>query len=246
MQNFPRQWPGLASDPQGARYAEWSATTAPGVATPFVEPYEPAYLQPLGTEPQPDNVSEYSVQDFEIYPTLFYEATKRAFPLDELGKRFCAPENVFAIHRELSLAVHEKFHIWIAKQNDTQLSEVMIKAYISFFNINHRTGDLEEDLYNLNVMVIKSCIGPMLSKLSMQIKQLMEIDRVAVPGPRPVNVSNRGLDGRSVFELDRFRFLPLAEILPEPDTRSRYAYIGNPATRNWADQVHDGYRAQPQ
>lgn len=240
--NFPTQWPGRANDAQGARYAQWSSEQASVSETPFVPAYESARL-PRPGQPQPNNESQYSVQDFNAYPQYFYDYTKAKFPLDELGRRFSDPKNVFAIHREISKAIHKEYNIWIAKQEDHLLAEVMIKAYISFFNINHRTGDLEEDLYNLNVMVIKSCVSSMLAALSLQIKQLMMIDRVAIPNPHPVNTSNRGLDGRSVMEMDRLRFLPLAELQPPPQrARLPHFAVNSPAARNWQDQVYDNFR----
>lgn len=240
--NFPRQWPGPADDPQGARYSQWSSEKASVSETPFVQAYESARIF-RGNQPQPNNESQYSVSDFAAFPQYFYDYTKHKFPLDELGKRFSDPRNVFAIHRELSKAIHKQYNIWIAKQDDTQLAEVMIKAYLNFFNINHRTGDLEEDLYNLNVSVIKVCVDSMLAKLSLQIKQLMMIDRVAIPNPIPVNTSNRGLDGRSVMEMDRLRFLPLAELQPPPrPSMSPFFAVNSPAARNWVDQVYDSFR----
>jgi len=242
MQNFPRQWPGPTADPQGARYAQWSQEKAAIAPTPFVEAYQPARLPPLGTRPQPDNVSAYSVDDFNIIRQYFYDNTKHRFRLDELGLRFSDPRNCFAIHREISKAIHDKYNIWIAKQDDKEFGETMLRAYINFFNINHRTGDLEEDLYNLNVMVIKRCIDTMLPKLELLIKQLLEIDRVPVPNPLPTNVNNRGLDGRSNIEMDRVLFLPLAEIQPPPQVPTQYAAIGNPASRNWEDQIHESFR----
>lgn len=244
MQNFPRQWPGPRDDPQGERYAQWSQQKAPGMETPFVEAYEPQYVPPL-SQPQPNNVSAYSVEDFYEYPSLFYEASKHKFKLDELGLKFSDPKNVFAIHRELSKEIHKQYNIWIAKQETTQLFEVMYKAYINFFNLNHRTGDLEEDLYNLNVQVIKVCLDNMLPRLAMLIRQVSMIDRVAIPNPLPVNVSNKGLDGRNSQDLSSVIFLPLAELQPPPDLPTQYQALRNPASRNWHDQIYESFRSGP-
>lgn len=241
MNNFPRQWPGPSSDPQGARYAQWSQVKAPIVDTPFVEAYQPDYV-PRVTQLQPNNVSSYGVEDFVMFPDLFWEASRHQFPLDELGKRFSDPRNVFAIHRELSKAVHEKFNIWIAKQDNNQLFEVMYRAYINFFNIQHRTGDLEEDLFNLNSTVIKVSVDNMLANLSLLIKQVSMIDRVPVPGPLPVNVNNKGLDGRNSQDLTPYIFLPMAELQPPPQLPTQYQALRNPATRNWHDQIADSFR----
>lgn len=241
MNNFPRQWPGPASDPQGERYAQWSSVKAPVAETPFVEAYQPDWVPPV-SQPQPNNVSAYSVADFVEIPDLFWEASKNKFPLDELGKKFSDPRNAFAIHRELSKAIHAKYNIWIAKQDTNQFFEVMYKAYLNFFNIAHRTGDLDEDLYNLNLTVFNVSLDNMLANLALLIRQVSMIDRVPVPIPLPVNVNNKGLDGRNSQDLTPYIFLPLADLQPPPQLPTQYQALRNPATRNWQDQIHDSFR----
>lgn len=217
MYNFPKQWPGAQSDPLGPRYSEWSQQMSSQADTPFDHAEEP-YRKPIQGS-RDLNISMYNIDDFKLIPIIFGGIVGAYYHLDEFAHAFSSSKNAFAIHTVISKGIHDQYNVWIPKQEDKELATLMAKAYLNSLNINQKTGDNNVDLYNLNSSVVDAALPPMLAKLKMDRERLLMIDRVPTPISLPVNVSNKGLDGRSVHDVSSGRFLPLADYFPETDPR---------------------------
>ena len=165
---------------------------------------------PFGT-PQQDpaqnpchpGYSFYGPEDFKDVTVYFAGHLHHKYELEPLAMVFASAENAYRIHKEVGRIIYEQMHVHIAKQDNAALAAVMANAFIGY-RTRYKRNDLHEDITYLNSMVVAALTPRAMSNLGQQQAYLALVDRVALPIPLPVNVSNKGIDGRSGYDLGRF------------------------------------------
>jgi len=147
--------------------------------------------------------SVYSVEDFRDVPVYFADLMQHNFELEPLALVFSSAENAYRIHREIARRIYEQEHINIGKQDTAVLAMVMYRAFIGY-RVRYKRNNIDEDITYLNSLVIENLTGRALWNLKSQIGYLRHVDRVAIPIPLPANVSNKGIDGKSAYDLGRY------------------------------------------
>lgn len=180
--------------PYGCREPGWRGQYGGPFGTPEQDPQQ---------NPCNGGISIYSVEDFQDVPVYFAGVLKHNYALEPLAMVFSSPENAYRIHREISRQIYEQTQINIAKQESQVLAAVMSQAFIGY-RTRYKTNDIQEDITYLNNLVIAALVPRALANLKQQMAYLPLIDRVAQPIPLPVNLSKKGLDGRSGYDLGRF------------------------------------------
>ena len=183
--------------PYTPRYAGFQGNYGPPPAPPQFPELDPA------RNPCHPGYSEYDKNDFRDVPVLFAQLMKHKYQLDSLAVAFSSAENAYRIHRQVGDVVREQFNIDIAKQDNFVLAQTMFSAYAGY-RVRYKTGDLEEDVDYLNNLVLGVLIPRALANMRVDIAYLSSNLRVAQPIPLPVNLSSRGQNGKSGYDLTRF------------------------------------------
>lgn len=195
--NKPYGGAGTPDRPYGERYAGVYGNYGPPPAAPEYPELDPA------RNPCHPGYSEYSKEDFRDVPVLFAQLMKHKYQLEPLAIAFASAENAYRLHRAVSDVVYEQYNQWIAKQDNFVLAMTMFKAYEGY-RVRYKTGNLEEDVDYLNNLVLDVLVPRAQANLRVDIAYLTTNLRVAQPIPLPVNLSQKGQDGKSGYNLTRF------------------------------------------
>ena len=147
--------------------------------------------------------SYYTVDDFRDVPVYFAKLMQHQYELEPLAMVFSSAENAYRIHREIGRIIYEQMHMHIAKQDTAVLAMVMYRAFEGY-RVRFKRNNMQEDVDYLNSLVIANLTPRALELLKAQVAYGSLIDRVAQPIPLPVNVSNKGIDGRSTYDIGRY------------------------------------------
>lgn len=147
--------------------------------------------------------SLYTVDDFKDVPIYFAGLMKHCFQMDELSLAFSSADTAYRIMREISRIVYDQHGVWIGKQDNRVLAQTMYSAYAGY-RVRYKHGNLQKDVENLAALVLDNIVPRVLANYTQLVGYLPLIDRVAQPIPLPKNMSGRGLDGRSVYDVGRF------------------------------------------
>ena len=147
--------------------------------------------------------SVYGVDDFRDVPVYFSQVLRHNVELEPLAMVFSSATNAYRIHREISRIIFEQTQINIAKQDNAVLAAVMAEAFRGY-RVRYKRNDIHQDVTYLNSLVIEGIAPRALANLKAQIAYLPLIDKVQTGPPNPVLLSQRGLDGRSAYDLGRF------------------------------------------
>lgn len=189
---------GTTDRPYGERYAG-----SLGNYGPPPSPWDDPWADPARNACHA-GISIYSVEDFRDVPIYFAGLMKHRQQLDALALAFSSAENAYKLHREIGRIIKEQMNLEVAKQSNQILASIMFNAYLGYAT-RYRRGVLEEDITYLNNLVVDALVPRALANMRQLIGSLpTQYDRVAQPIPLPVNVSKRGLDARSTFDLTRF------------------------------------------
>jgi len=116
---------------------------------------------------------------------------------------FASPENAFLLHKKLSEVIQQKFGIWITQQPNIHLGLIMANTYRSY--LPYSTGNIQKDMERLNRTALEGIIPQVSQALNSLIYYVRTVDRNPYPAiERPVNVNNRGANGKNSHNVFRF------------------------------------------